>query len=925
MKLGRQVVFFDFETTGLDPQHAEPIEVAAVTVNEDGHEINRYSSLIRIQEALPFSIERLTGITEDMLRHAPKPEYVAKELEAFIGDSFLAAHNIPFDQSFLVKLGIEIDRKRQMDSCVLACLICPELPRHSMDYLKQVFDIETENSHRALDDVLATIQLVEKLEQHAKSKKSALKAMLPALRTIDYSWLPLLEAAFSESYDESQEDNNVTNHTQLTSKTFKKGQSAGEFFAEDGPLSELYDRYEVRPSQVEMATEIETAFRRSKNAFIEAPTGTGKSAAYSVAAISAIQSNSVKKPVAIATRTKALQDQLDQKDLPLLVRGFEQKVQWQVLKGKQNYICSQRLNDEISALKVDLDEGYAISLAYLASLTESSRIGDLDHASYYMKQRYEALDAAVRSVRGHFCSGTDHHAQCPIGIVSKRAHEADMIVLNHSLLLTRREDIPKFERVIFDEAHELENSLRDSLSVEISSKSLAYYFYLFGQGVGGIGYIFKRLSAAEKDRFKTYMEELNQNYIRASRRLKDFKALILEVLDPHFNKGKEDYPSVKRRYDRLIGRQKLDRLFNVFLTDLNAIDTSAKHFHRSIKNPSSSMRRLEDKLKDIRKETEKIIKDIKIFLLPHHANQLQLLEGERIVAEPWMFKREPIGVSWYSRKILLDHYPSVILTTATARVGKEKFVERRLGYNSLSENKDRTFKCLKSPWPEPKVVNVLLSDIVTPTIENMKMHTDYMAHILNVAAQILGGRTMGLFTALRRMKLVGEKLRERLSAQNILLLEQHRDGGVQKLVEKMREDQRTAIIGSSSLWVGVDIPGPALSCVVIENIPFGSPYDPSHAARRNQCGLNIAGFFNYDLPKALLELRQGTGRLLRSAGDRGIIIIARNSVKYKSYYPDPLSFVFPSRKIHESDLNQFAREFDAWALELGIKKGEFYD
>jgi ATP-dependent DNA helicase DinG len=648
---------------------------------------------------------------------------------------------------------------------------------------------------------------------------------------------------------------------------------------------------EVRAGQVEMAEAVAKVFASGGHIAVAAGTGTGKSLAYLVPAVSS------GKRVVVATATKALQDQLANKDLPLVSRGLGQPVRWAVLKGRSNYVCRQRLH-ELEALgdqqrfdapdlatevvAVDSEPHEAGSDARprgsaravtarrvgdevrrLAAWAESTGSGDRAELSF--EPSLQAWSSV--SVTADECPGA---RRCPSGgecfaeAARLRAAAADIVVVNLHLLgadlRCGGEVLPEHDALVIDEAHELEDVLAASLGVDVSPGRLR----ALASGARGALVAAGRRAQRGED---TAPARAVEAVLGAAARFEELLADGAERrLPPGLGGEIGDHVSLLvDRLERLGGELR------------RASEAPGGHGNRTGGDGPSSggdgAQRCLRALLGVDRCREELA-----GCLAAGADEVVWVAGGVRPA----IHSAPLDVSGPMSAQVFSVLP-VVLTSATlprglaARVGAPARSTSELDVGSPFAYKAHGLLYCATSLPDRR----------SPQAE-AAIHDEIEALVLAA-----GGRTLALFTSRRAMELAADVLAQRLPWPVLVQGELPKAG----LLEALSAQSAACLFATMSFWQGVDVPGPALTLVVIDRIPFPRPDDPLMAARREAAGR--AGFQQVDLPRAATLLAQGAGRLIRTATDRGVVAVLDPRLARASYGPVLVKAMPPMRRTRE--------------------------
>ena len=587
--------------------------------------------------------------------------------------------------------------------------------------------------------------------------------------------------------------------------------------------AELPGGGEDRPGQIEMTTAVADAITEEKHLIAQAGTGTGKSLAYLVPAV--LQG----KRAVVATATKALQDQLANKDLPFLQEHVDTPFEFAVLKGRSNYVCRQRLHEleaEGQQLGLDADLGLGDGvdtddLDVILSWVERTHTGD--RAELPIEPSGRTWGAV--SVGPSECPG---QKKCPMGgscfaeIARERSYEADVVVVNTHLyaldLVSENGILGEHDVVIIDEAHQLEDIVANAAGFELA-----------GGRLRNLANTVKAIVA--DDSLVTDLHDI------ADQITLDLEPYVGERLD-------EVDDDLARTLSR--ARDRADR----------ALETLRKI-------PKESAAEVIGRKERATRAATNLIMDIDI--------SLDLVEGTVAWVEGTRspsLKVASIDVADTLREHLF-RTRTAVLTSATIPPN----LPARLGLAA-----DTPFTTMDAGSPFDYDAAGLLYCAAHMPEPRSDDYRDALHNEVEALIMAAGGRTLALFTSWRSMNMAKEYLLDRLP---YTLLAQG-DAPKQVLVDSFLDDEESVLLATMSFWQGVDIPGRTLSCVIIDRIPFPRPDDPLLSARRDQVG--SAAFREIDLPRASMLLAQGAGRLIRSSEDRGVVAILDSRLATKKSY-----------------------------------------
>lgn len=603
------------------------------------------------------------------------------------------------------------------------------------------------------------------------------------------------------------------------------------FFASEGTLSQVIDNYIPRASQLNMAQAIAEAIEKGEDLIAEAGTGTGKTFAYLIPAIHS------QKKVLISTGTKNLQDQLFNKDLPVIKQAFKLPFKSALLKGRANYLCLYRLENSLNS-SFGHNKEDAISLARIKSWSQYTKMGDISEITDVPDGDpiWAQATSTVDNCLGQECPDAQN---CFLLKARKKAQEASLIVVNHYLLCADwnlketgfGELLPDVEVIIIDEAHQLSEIASNFLGISLSA---------------------------------------NQLY-----------ELVTDTLNEFF-KDAQDMPDLRAACDNLQHEVKDLRL--AFGTELRRGDWKEIETNPKI---SEALLTLHERLSELADQLE--LASVRTKGLESCYERAENLEQrlESLIKDEsgyWIrwfethnksftLTKTPLNIATEFREFMRQQMASWIFTSATLSVADDfNYFSEGLGLTETNnqrwespfdfQNQSLFYHPKGLPHPKEPHYTEKIIEFALPVIE---------------ASQ---GRTFFLFTSHKALNIAAKILDDRIEYPLLVQGTQAKS----KLLEQFKTAGNAVLLGTSSFWEGVDVRGEALSCVIIDKLPFASPSDPVLKARLNAMesqGKNP--FFAYQLPTAVIALRQGAGRLIRDVHDRGILMVCDPRLLKRAY------------------------------------------
>jgi ATP-dependent DNA helicase DinG len=878
----KSFVALDLETTGLDFEKDEIIEVALVRF-ENGVESESVDYLVKPVNAQlrPF-IENLTGIYNADIENAEPFAAVAQKIYSFIGDLPIVAHNAMFDSKFLkqtfAKVGISFENHPVWDSLTVSRIAYQNVPNHRLDTLVQELGIERSRAHRALPDAIACGELfVMAIDKIQNSDPWLVDALARIARGSDWSLLwkesePVSELPAYRLPDVPLEDVPVK----------ERAPRVSEFFKEGGLLSTKIENYQVRHNQQDFASVVERNMHKGGLCVLEAPTGSGKSLAYLASAACKAVSG---ERVVISTATRALQEQLWKKDIPLVKGLFDGKLKPAVLKGRENYLCLRKFEEVLNAPANLLLPDERDSFMAIVPWVFSTETGDVNECNSFSQVRnrvlWSKISSSAKSCLGEKCP---HYIKCPAMAAKRRAMNSNLLLVNHSLFLADMSVdfalLPLYEHIVFDEAHKLPQVSRQAFGRTVSFFALRNIVKTLvpSRGPSGLNSdgllseIQVRIPATETELLALCVN-LSETLMETEKALHRFFMKIGKKLAKQKNQrnGFTYVSGIMAEYDAdpaafLEQGQNALKLSE----NLGASLAAQKPLAGLLSDLNGRMTELSRFLQDFEFLVKAGREDWTFFMEdPFNPHTIKLHACPLEASSPWKEKFYP----WIK---------SATFTSATLSVqGDLTYYVQKMGmpldgkkapflrvYSDSTSKDDRCSMIVAKYLPKPSVpeyndaVNETLCAVLPEVEEN----------------------TMVLFTSISAMMKAQAALAPIFAERNKLLLCQHVDGALDGLVAMFRKSRGACLLGCQSLWEGVDFPGDALKLLVIPKLPFPNPVDPLVAGIVNKLkaeGKNA--FKEFFVPEAYMELRQGLGRLIRSDEDSGKVLILDNRVVLEHY------------------------------------------
>lgn len=963
-RLGKWAVI-DVETSGADPSYDQVIDVGFLLF--DGIRLQKkYTSLVQFPGELSSFIQKLTGITPAMLKHAPHFREVEGEIQELYGAK-LIAHNADFEAGFLKRSFDKIDdgtpREEYCDTLLFLGILFPEYSSLKLEHFIQDWGIAETEKHRGFEDAIDLLKVVliaTKLTRLDTAFYQFVKMQLLDKKILseEFYLMQFLHLT-NEELDEIafQIDFKLEEHVQIAKqkiwekrfpeylppKDLKKnfslefsGTNIKNIFSNEDKIQSLYPSYKKRQSQIDLALKTGQSLKNNIHSLIQAPTGTGKTFGYLIPSV--LFSLEEKKPVLVATGTKTLQHQAFNKDVPH-VREFlglsEDEVKIKLLVGSNNHLCESLFRQEetensLLGYAQTFEDAFS-SFYFETVFFHNARLGGnkkilRDDLPYVLKRKMEPLAKREREIGVDFrsCSGPNcpFKNNCSYILGLREAREANIIIGNHSLMFSWPKGMPRPSHIVVDEAHKIEEEATKAFSLEIDQKSFEIYVNSLQhmQGVGSLFYLLAQNEAEEGDSTEV-IKKIREETLRTYHMLMDHLLPLSEKVAFYFKRMPKYTEAFWNELPMITKTSHSDTSAQLILSSLESIafilQTYMDHLlpysgRWDVKNLKSeneviAFTRFESffsQLSDYVIAFDKLLNPSK-----NYCQSMKYLEQDG-----YLFSSSPVDVGRIVNEQLLKVSSSVVFTSATLANGNgdtgARGIEWATGYTYLEpERRFKTGTYLPTTYDYRGKTKVFLCDD-GPALYAQNF-VEHNLKIIRPLIRNLGGRSLLLFSAKTRFETAREILLKEFEGQIPLFIQ----GMGTSVVEDFKRSGNGILLGMESFGEGIDIPGDALQFIFIDKIP-DLRMDLVINERRDFFEANLGNeFTDYYLSHRTRSLHQKLGRLLRTEQDYGGVVIVDSRVKgWKGKTMEKLVKLMEPYKLERAPLSEACEEIEKFIL-----------
>ncbi|WP_020059574.1 ATP-dependent DNA helicase DinG [Bacillus sp. 123MFChir2] len=927
--MSKRYVVVDIETTGNAWKDGKDkiTQIAAVVV-EDGEILEIFSSFVNPERDIPPFITELTGIDETLVKQAPLFRDVAPMIIELLQGAYFVAHNVHFDWNFLKEelrqAGFSEVPCSKIDTVELAHILLPTADSYKLRDLAKRYGFDHDQPHRADSDAMVTAEIFLQLLSRMESLPLVTLQSLYELSDMFQSNIGeimstcILNKMMHGTDDEKEYDiyRNIALGKRNYTLQIEEGSPTdfSSFLTETMQrLKEVMPSFEEREGQQMMINEVYEALRDSRFSLIEAGTGTGKTLAYLLPSI--FYAKEKEQPVVISTQTVQLQQQILAKEIPLLKAILPFPFEVAMLKGRKHYLCLHKFEHALGEIENNYDN--ALTKAKILVWLLDTESGDRDELN---------IPAGGKLLWERICSDTHSpsrmkstwFSRCFYQRAKNKALFADVVVTNHTLLfqdfVSGEPLLASCEHIIFDEAHHLEETASRALGEQFSCMYFQLVLSRFGtletsNVLNKVYDMMKQSQIATRSTFQTISYMLKEIKFDADELFQMLRTFI-------FQKTKQEHvvgniPLIYR-YDVKNERGKLWRSI-VELTDRfvhqlgQALTLLEKQCEILQKQSEWELHVVTGEFVHLTEVLSKMTQSLRMLILEETSHVTWMETETKGTIHSTILYAQPVHISDLFADQFLARKRSVIFTSATLTVNDTfDYIEEELGLEDFTPNT----VTIPSPFLYEEKVKLMVSTDV-PHIKHVseKEYVRAVSKHIRKIAKATNGRMLILFTSYEMLKEVYGVLKKEDELEEFLLLTQSvHNRSRTRMIRKFQEFEKAILLGTSSFWEGIDIPGEALSCLVIVRLPFTSPHQPMMQAKGER--LKEKGedpFTQLALPQAILRFKQGFGRLIRTTADTGTVFVLDRRLT-TSFYGRRFLQSLPSVPLYEGPLDDLIKK-----------------
>jgi predicted DnaQ family exonuclease/DinG family helicase len=877
-----EFVAIDLETTGLDAKRDRIIEVGAVKF-AGGKVVDECSYLVNPGMRIPPLITQLTNIRQEDVETAPPFKDIAGNICAFIGPLPVCGHQVQFDIGFfneeLHRLGMDRLRNEWLDSAVISRVILTHLPGYSLSQVASAAGIELRSAHRALDDARASGLIAVELVPRFAEIHPSIRHMMARFAPPSFLKTLLFQSCGKQGPTGAPAGKDleaVPRRLPVPDETVAVDEKEVErFFSDGGALSTLMGGFAQRPPQAQMALAVAQTLNSRGYLIAEAGTGVGKSLAYLVPAALWALSNNTR--VMVSSYTRNIGDQLVKRDLPLIRRLLGDTFRFSVLKGRTNYLCVNKWRRLLAGEHGNLSPRERMAILPLLRWAEETTSGDIEEQNQFNRRWFAKVWGLV-SAEAHDCDGwrCAHSDECFLQRARIRAQGSHVVVINHALFFSdicaETSFLGRIGPVVFDEAHHLQACGHRYLRVELDTNRVNRFLEL----CDSLLKVLQKEGGGDDD---------------GRDKIKAFKAAVKRIRkSAHgFLAGcdawvQRTYPENGQAYQIAYRESPFDaagRVYADFEADIAELQDAAISLQKKWREHDDGK---SDVPADIAACVERIsqLKADSAYLAAGRTDDhVFWIEGDR--GKGWAkLCGVPLDIGELLSGIWGVRTGPVVFTSATLAVcGSIDYFREKVGLTSRL-GADMVFERFGSPFSSSQFLRLALDCAMDPGGEE---YAGYVGATIERLLQAFDKNILVLFTSNAMLEAVYDSVRGSDGLpEGATVFAQHISGSRQVMLEQFKNARRAVLLGADSFWEGIDVPGGECEIVVVPRLPFLVPTHPLTLALAEKYKERYGDSFrSYSVPEALIRFRQGAGRLIRTASDRGALIVLDRRIIHKNY------------------------------------------
>ena len=900
----------DLETTGHSSKSGDRIIQIAIVQIQNGTILRTYNTFVQPDRPIPPFIAQLTTIDDETVAEAPRFESIAEHVRDLLDDTVFVAHNVQFDEPFLrhemERVGVDSWHGPTLDTVELVKIAYPTASSYRLQDIAETLGIPLAKAHRADEDALATAHIlmrsIDRLRQLPEETIRLLHKRSFTLKSdLSRLFYSLLQERAGTEPDAMYNGIPIRSLrkvqlTQVTTMDYPV-----DFEEKYEWLQRINRHYERRAVQFRYMDAVWQALREEREVALEVPTGVGKTLGYLLPGI--VRSLQCGAPLVISTYTNHLVDSIVERELPKVEKMIGRPLATTVIKGREHYISLSRFEKLLLTTDESYDETLTI-MQLLVWLTETTT-GDLSQVNvsgggHLLLKRIQRKGEVVSAVEKPY----DFYER-----LLEQIPSSDVVVTNHSLLMTNRlqEALDQTSGLIVDEAHQM---IPVALRTYETSFSYTSWKYVIGQFVGEGAHDLLPELVRIRNGIDRKGDVLRHQLLQAH---EHFMACFDEAVEQLIQFVMSESSAASTERSCLLQPEQLALpLFNrvgttsyTFLAKAAAFTDRLHRVHFTSKRDEAFVEQWNDWVEEARQKLDEWIDLFSPISTRQHSVyatvDVRSLPGSLHV---WKraIKSAPLLREFVRRS--MNERVGIVWTSGTmVAPGNDRFIIDQIG---LSERVAvQTFEAPASFYEGANVC--IVSDMPDIQSSTKEAYVEAVVDAVVQAAYATKGRMFVLFTSKQMLRQAYDLLTDADLLPDYQLLAQGITGGSRtKLLKNFKQLERSILFGTNSFWEGVDIPGEALSAVLVVRLPFSSPLDPFYQARTRG---ERDPFQTLGLPEAILRFRQGFGRLIRATDDRGFFIVLDRRIETKSYGVQFLS-ALPNVAVHRVSIESLMQTME---------------